>query len=164
MGTQDAARFARSRGSDAHGVCESDAASQEALRGERQSAIDYERQFEATTLIGPQGAMARQIDATNLDVGGAATVVDAREGRTVFPLPARMRSFASNADRTAFVAANLGVDSIQHDERDNPQGWTGSYVFGATYWTDARTGVRCRVAGPILLTGNGPNNNDACGI
>ena len=126
-------------------------AATEALEGRRLTIAEYEAQFEpALTLIGPAARVASQVDRRDLGPTEAATLIDAREGRTIFPMPENVRSFRDDADFTRFVERELGVDSIVRDEQGNPASFIGSYAMvGVTYWTDAETGVRYRVADPM---------------
>lgn len=103
-----------------------------------------------TTVLGPRAIVESQTGARErgLDSGNAATLFDASDGRSVFPMPAATRTFATAADFVAFLQNTLGVESTINDSSGSV-GVTGSYAQHGLTYTQVGT-TTYRITDPVM--------------
>jgi hypothetical protein len=129
------------------------AGSMEALReGGRLTAREAEALYPQTqTVIGPRVEVEGLTQAAvRGNASDATTVIDATEGRSIFPMPAEIRQFRDQDDIASTLATELGrvVEGPNTGEQHGTL--RGSYAMhGSSFWTDPRTDVRYRVSDPI---------------
>lgn len=85
------------------------------------------------------------------DDGQPALVVDARHGRTFFPLRQEPRSFAARPQMIEFLAQTLGQAERLLDEEGILVGVRGAVIQrGSSYFENREEGLRYRLTEPVL--------------
>lgn len=82
---------------------------------------------------------------TSAIVSTATALIDATDGKVLFPMPRERRSFADESEMLRFIIETFGADEVTTDERGNPVSARGSYgQHGTSYFE--QDGIRYRVS------------------